>query len=179
MSFDTALAGSGIAAASVSADVASALFDGATPLAEAQKALDTGNPHVAGFELPGITVSAERTSSARRRRPGTSSPTFPRLSAHGSRETVGRRWRALRSSRPRRARQFARIGCRDWAGRIWAPTTTPQVRRRRFPLSKRCRSSPDPVTCWSHSGQRKKWGWSARARLQRRRRCRSQTLPHT
>jgi hypothetical protein len=57
MSFDTALAGSGIAAASASADVASALFNGATPLAEAQKALDSGNPHVAGFELPGITVT--------------------------------------------------------------------------------------------------------------------------
>jgi hypothetical protein len=52
MTFDTALAGSGIPGVSVSADVADALFAGARSLAEAQKELDSGNPHVAGFALP-------------------------------------------------------------------------------------------------------------------------------
>ena len=50
MSFDTALAGSGIAAVSVNGDVGKALFAGARDktLESAQKELDTGNPHVAG-----------------------------------------------------------------------------------------------------------------------------------
>jgi hypothetical protein len=52
MTSDTALAGSGIPAVSVSGTVATALFAGATPLADAQKALDSGNPHVSGFPLP-------------------------------------------------------------------------------------------------------------------------------
>ena len=57
MSFDTALAGSGIPAASVNGDVAAALFASAKPLATVQQELDSGNPHVAGFELPGVSVS--------------------------------------------------------------------------------------------------------------------------
>ncbi|MFP5379943.1 MAG: PA domain-containing protein, partial [Vicinamibacteria bacterium] len=59
MSFDTALAGSGIVAASVSDEVARALF-AAVPdkaLADVQQSLDTANPHVAGFDLPDVTVS--------------------------------------------------------------------------------------------------------------------------
>jgi Zn-dependent M28 family amino/carboxypeptidase len=60
MTFDTALAGSGIIAASVSARAAAALFAGAArPLDETQRALDTGDPHVAGFELPGVAVSVK------------------------------------------------------------------------------------------------------------------------
>jgi hypothetical protein len=47
MTFDTALAGSGISAASISARVADAIL-GDKPLKELQKALDGGNPHVAG-----------------------------------------------------------------------------------------------------------------------------------
>jgi hypothetical protein len=69
MTFDTALAGSGIAAVSVSGAVASALFAGGTPLADAQQALDSGNPHVAGFALPGVTVSL-KAAVARERRTG-------------------------------------------------------------------------------------------------------------
>jgi len=53
MSFDTALSGSGIPAATISGAVANALFAGAPkPLAAAQQELDSGNPHVAGFALP-------------------------------------------------------------------------------------------------------------------------------
>ncbi|MEO5822831.1 MAG: M20/M25/M40 family metallo-hydrolase [Vicinamibacteraceae bacterium] len=52
LTFDTAAAGSGIVAASVSGAVADALFATAgKSLREAQDALDTGNPHAAGFAL--------------------------------------------------------------------------------------------------------------------------------
>ena len=61
MSFDTALSGSGIPAASVTGDVAAALFGGAATLEQAQKDLDGGNPHVPGFALPGITVTVATT----------------------------------------------------------------------------------------------------------------------
>jgi hypothetical protein len=69
MTFDTAIAGSGIVAVSVTGKVADALFAAAPgkTLAETQKALDSGNPHVAGFALPGIqaTVHAAVTRETR------------------------------------------------------------------------------------------------------------------
>jgi len=53
MTFDTALSGSGIPAATISSAVANALFAGAPKsLADAQEELDSGNPHVGGFPLP-------------------------------------------------------------------------------------------------------------------------------
>ena len=55
MTFDTAIAGSGIVAVSVTGDVAAKMFDD-KPLSAAQKALDDANPHAAGFALPGVTV---------------------------------------------------------------------------------------------------------------------------
>jgi Zn-dependent M28 family amino/carboxypeptidase len=55
MTFDTAIAGSGILALSISGSAANALFAKTDKtLADAQKALDSGNPHVAGFPLTGI-----------------------------------------------------------------------------------------------------------------------------
>jgi hypothetical protein len=86
MTFDTALAGSGIPAASISGVVADALFTGGTVgsqsdptrqrlpdgplprtvLRDVQQELDSGNPHVAGFELAGVTL-ALRTSVVRER----------------------------------------------------------------------------------------------------------------
>jgi hypothetical protein len=54
MTFDTAIAGSGIPAASVSGEAASRLFQnvkGSRSLADVQRELDSGNPHVAGFPL--------------------------------------------------------------------------------------------------------------------------------
>jgi hypothetical protein len=60
MTFDTALAGSGIVAASISGTVAEAIFatlgDKERTLASAQHALDTANPHVAGFDMPNAVV---------------------------------------------------------------------------------------------------------------------------
>lgn len=61
MSFDTALAGSGIVAASVSDAAAKALFAGVKDktLDEIQKSFDSGNPHTAGFALPGVTATVK------------------------------------------------------------------------------------------------------------------------
>jgi hypothetical protein len=54
MTSDTALSGSGIPAATISGDAATALFAGTGKTLNAvQQELDTGNPHVAGFALPG------------------------------------------------------------------------------------------------------------------------------
>ncbi len=55
MSFDSAVAGSGIVAAAIRGEVAEKLLDRVEgkSLADAQKALDSGNPHIAGFEIPG------------------------------------------------------------------------------------------------------------------------------
>jgi hypothetical protein len=60
MTFDTALAGSGIVAASISGSVANAIL-AALPgktLESVQQSFDSGNPHVAGFAIPGVRVSA-------------------------------------------------------------------------------------------------------------------------
>ncbi len=61
MTFDTAIAGSGIVAVSVTGEVAAQLFSTTpkTPLAVAQKSLDDANPHATGFALPGVTVTLE------------------------------------------------------------------------------------------------------------------------
>jgi Zn-dependent M28 family amino/carboxypeptidase len=60
MSFDTALAGSGIVGASISGAVANAIFAGVPDktLESAQKSLDSANPHVSGFTLPNVRVTA-------------------------------------------------------------------------------------------------------------------------
>lgn len=68
MTADAAVADSGIAAVSVTGEVAEALFERAPDrtLEEAQRELDAGNPHVAGFEIPvEVTIDA-RVSRERR-----------------------------------------------------------------------------------------------------------------
>src|SRR4051794_37495151 len=55
MTFDTALAGSGVVAVSVTGKVADVIFKD-KPLRDAQKALDDANPHAAGFAIPDVTV---------------------------------------------------------------------------------------------------------------------------
>jgi hypothetical protein len=58
MTFDAAIAGSGIVAASVSDRIASVLFaDSGRTLADAQRALDAGDANVAGFDLPNVTAT--------------------------------------------------------------------------------------------------------------------------
>ena len=68
MTADAAVADSGIAAVSVTGEVAEALFERVPErtVEEAQAELDSGNPHVAGFEIPvEVTVDA-RVSRERR-----------------------------------------------------------------------------------------------------------------
>ena len=61
MTFDTALSGSGIVAASIDREAGDALFAAAgKSLADVQQSLDSGNPHVAGFDIPTtVTVRAK------------------------------------------------------------------------------------------------------------------------
>ena len=61
IAFDTAVAGSGIVAASVSGAVAESLFE-ALPgktLEGVQQELDTGNPHVVGFDFPDLEATLD------------------------------------------------------------------------------------------------------------------------
>ncbi|HXD72172.1 MAG TPA: M20/M25/M40 family metallo-hydrolase, partial [Vicinamibacterales bacterium] len=64
MTFDTALSGSGIAAASIDRDAGDAIFAAAgRQIADVQQSLDSGNPHVAGFDIPAtvtVRVKVER-----------------------------------------------------------------------------------------------------------------------
>ncbi len=59
MTFDTALSGSGIVAASVSGAVGDALFAGlpGRTVESVQKSFDSANPHTQGFALDGLTVT--------------------------------------------------------------------------------------------------------------------------
>ena len=61
MTFDAALSSSGIAAASISGDVAEAIFEHVpgTTLEEAQKSLDTASPHITGFQIPGLEITLD------------------------------------------------------------------------------------------------------------------------
>ncbi len=96
MSFDTALSGSGIVAASISGTVADAMFrtlnDPAKTLAAAQTSLDTANPHVAGFAIPGATVTVH-TDVVRQKRTGHNVVAY--LPATGSTASVEKPWIAV------------------------------------------------------------------------------------
>lgn len=61
MTFDAAIAGSGIPAASLAGDLAEALFELApdTTLEQAQSALDAGDPAAAVFEFPDVELALE------------------------------------------------------------------------------------------------------------------------
>lgn len=94
MTFDTALAGSGIVAASISGEVARAMFAAAAgkSLEAVQKDLDSGNPHVAGFVMPDLTVSVK---SAVQRETQTGRNVVAYLPASGPVSGVDRPWVAL------------------------------------------------------------------------------------
>ena len=70
MTFDTAISGSRIHAVSVTGDVGEVLIGltGQT-LDEVQASLDTGNPHVTGFDIPDVEATLE-TSIEREQRAG-------------------------------------------------------------------------------------------------------------
>lgn len=63
MTFDTAIAGSGIVAASVNGAVADAIFAHVPnqTLDSIQAELDTGNPHIAGFAIDGLELTLDVT----------------------------------------------------------------------------------------------------------------------
>jgi Zn-dependent M28 family amino/carboxypeptidase len=71
MSFDTALAGSGLVAASANGDVANAILAtmAGKSVEAVQKEFDSGNPHVAGFAVPDVTVTV-KTAVQRERQTG-------------------------------------------------------------------------------------------------------------
>ena len=96
MSFDTALSGSGIPAASISGAVADAMFrtlgDPAKTLAAAQKSLDDANPHATGFALPNLTVSIH-TDVVREKRTGHNVVAY--LPATGNTANVEKPWVAV------------------------------------------------------------------------------------
>ena len=116
MTLDTALAGSGITAVSVSGAVASALFAAGKPLADAQKDLDTGNPHVAGFELPGVTV-ALKAALTRERRSGRNVVAY--LPATAPATGIDKPWVAIGAHYDHlgRAAHSGSLATRDEAGR--------------------------------------------------------------
>ena len=71
MTFDAALSGSGILAASIDADIAARIFKHPEGLSleQMQESLDSANPHVSGFEIPDVKV-AITTAVARDRKRG-------------------------------------------------------------------------------------------------------------
>ena len=93
MTFDTALAGSGIAAASISGTVADAMFrtfgDPGKTLKAAQTAMDDANPHAAGFAMPNVTVTLH-TDVVRERK--TARNVVAYLPATGSTAGVAKPW---------------------------------------------------------------------------------------
>ena len=146
MTFDTALAGSGISAASISARVAQAIL-GDRSLQELQKALDGGNPHVAGrgHRQRGAAEDRRRPPEARR-------PQRRRLPA-GDRArwpaSIVRGWRSARTT----ITWGAAPAATPWpvanrpARRTSAPTTTPRARPRYCWRPRSCRSGRGRATC--------------------------------
>ncbi len=92
MTFDTAAASSGIVAASVDGGVTEAIFAAVDrSLEEVQAELDTGNPHIGGFELG---VAVELSVSVHRQR-GEGNNVIGYLPASGSTDGVDRPWVVL------------------------------------------------------------------------------------
>ncbi|MGZ8201659.1 MAG: M20/M25/M40 family metallo-hydrolase [Burkholderiales bacterium] len=68
MTADTAIAGSGIVALSIGANAARAIFSSTPrPLEEAQRALDSGDPGAAGFDLPRVAATVKASVSREKR----------------------------------------------------------------------------------------------------------------
>jgi hypothetical protein len=93
MSFDTAIAGSGIPAASITGQVANQIFAAAGKQIEAvQKEFDSGNPHVAGFAIPNLTVTV-KANVIRQQQTGNNVVAY--LPASGSTAGVDKPWVAI------------------------------------------------------------------------------------
>jgi hypothetical protein len=92
MTSDTAIAGSGLPAVSISGAVAERIFAGGRSLREVQQELDSGNPHAAGFPLPGITLTL-KTSLVREKRVARNVVAY--LPAAGSAAATEKPWIAI------------------------------------------------------------------------------------
>jgi len=94
MSFDTALAGSGIVAASISGAVAEQILGGMPDkkLVDVQQALDSANPHVAGFAVPDKRITI-KSQVEREKRTGHNVVAY--LPATTAVTTVAKPWVAL------------------------------------------------------------------------------------
>ena len=93
MSFDTAIAGSGLVAASIRGTVAEPIFAAAgKKLEDVQKELDSGNPHVAGFAIPNITVTLN-ANVVRQQQTGNNVVAY--LPASGSVSGISKPWVAV------------------------------------------------------------------------------------
>jgi Zn-dependent M28 family amino/carboxypeptidase len=94
MTFDTALAGSGIVAASISGEVGKAIFAGVPDrsLEDVQKSMDTGNPHASGFAIPNVTVTIK---AAVQRETQTARNVVAYLPASGPTTGVEKPWIAI------------------------------------------------------------------------------------
>jgi hypothetical protein len=123
MTFDTALAGSGIVAASVSGAVANAIFGGlgdtSKTLEAVQKSLDGANPHVAGFAVPNLTVTIKAVV-VREQRTGANVAGY--LPATGPTSSVQKPWIGLGAHYDHLGRgdQGNSLARKDEAGRIHA-----------------------------------------------------------
>jgi Zn-dependent M28 family amino/carboxypeptidase len=94
MTFDTALAGSGIVAASIGGDLGRAIFAAAPDrnIEDVQKSMDTGNPHASGFAIPEVTVTV-KTAVARETRTGRNVVAY--LPATGPTSGIEKPWIAV------------------------------------------------------------------------------------
>ena len=94
MTFDTALAGSGIVSASISGDAGRAIVAAAPDrsLEDVQKSMDTGNPHASGFAIPNVTVTVK---AAVERETQTGRNVIAYLPATGPTTDVEKPWIAL------------------------------------------------------------------------------------
>jgi hypothetical protein len=123
MTFDTALAGSGIVAASISGAVANAIFDSfgdkSKTLEAVQKTFDGGNPHVAGFDIPNLTV-AIKAAVVREQHTGANVAAY--LPATGPTGSIQKPWIALGAHYDHLGRgdHGSSLAGKDEAGRVHA-----------------------------------------------------------
>ena len=173
MSFDTAIAGSGIVALTISGDAAAPLFTAANKQLEAvQKELDGGNPHVAGFAIPDLQL---RLSAQIVREQQTGNNIVGYLPATTATTAVSKPWIAVGAHYDHLGRGGA--GIRLPTSRT--PTRSPWRRRQcirhgdRAHIGDALAKQPASAISCSRSGRAKSLACSGRMRLSRSHQCRS------
>ena len=175
MTFDTAIAGSGIIAASVTGDVASAMFAraGAKPISDVQQELDSGNPHVGGFVLGGITVHVH-TTVVRERKTGHNVVAWLPATAEPA---ADKPWIAIGAHYDHlgRGTSGSSLASKDEAGQIhYGADDNASGSAAVLAIADKLADAVHGTgTCSSHSGPVRSSGSSDRARLPPIHRCRS------